>query len=194
MWFQGAPRARAVTVGSDRPEISARSETHARSGLQASTIEQPSGLLMTCRTCQSAGTGTAPGRKNSSTLVLIVVAVVPATVLAVIAMVVVIIVVTRAALAALALIFLAIALTHPLLLDEVHGLTASVVAPAVPAPVLLIDNRDVEVDRLLVHGHRRRGDYNRLSVDDSRRRVVADVDAAVDAGLIDANRNSDVGP
>ena len=34
--------------------------------------------------------------------------------------------------------FLPIALLHPLLLDKVHRLAASVVAPAVPGPVLLV--------------------------------------------------------
>src|SRR5207249_423939 len=107
--------------------------------------------------------------------------------------VIIIVVTTRTALVA-SFMLEAVALTHPLLLDEVHGLTAGVVAPAVLAPVLLIDNRHVEVDGLLVHGHGGRGDHDRLSVDNGRLRVAADVDAAVDARLVDADRHSNVGP
>ena len=62
----------------------------------------------------------------------------------------IIVVMPRAALATLALVFLPIALSHPLLLHKVHGLSAGTIASAVSAPVLLIDNRHVEVDGLLM--------------------------------------------
>ena len=87
---------------------------------------------------------------------------------------------------------LPVTLLHPLLLDKVHRLAASAVAPAVPGPVLPVEHWNVEVYRLLVDSNGRRHDDNRLWIHDNRWRVVSDVDSAVDPRLGNADRNADI--
>ena len=61
----------------------------------------------------------------------------------------------------------------------------------------LIDPLRERVDRYLAflayHGYRHRLDHDRPRVDQSRLRKVADVDAAIEAGLADLDRYPDVG-
>ena len=80
---------------------------------------------------------------------------------------------------------LTIAFLHPLLLDEVHGLATSAVASAVSGPVLMIGLWHVEVDGLLINGHRCGRDDDRLWIYDNRLRVAPDVDPAINTRLID---------
>src|SRR5690606_7751377 len=79
-------------------------------------------------------------------------------------------------------------LPHPALLDEIHRLPARRVAMAVLVPVLLLAGWNVEVDGPPHVRVARRGDDDRLGVDD-RRPGVADDDAPVDAGLGDLDRD-----
>src|SRR5712671_2302272 len=81
----------------------------------------------------------------------------------------------------------------PVVLHEEHAAAAGVIFRAMPAPVLLVAGRNVQVDRRLVHEFRRLRDYHRAGVDYRwRLRVVADRDLAVEAGLVDADRDADV--
>src|SRR4051812_2638507 len=80
------------------------------------------------------------------------------------------------------------ALANPAFLDEVHRLVARAVAAAIGPPVALMAWRHVQIDRLALHDHRRWRDNDRLGVDQCRLRIVADIDASVDARLVDADR------
>ena len=87
-----------------------------------------------------------------------------------------------------------VALADPVVADEVDRLTAGAVLAAVAAPVLLVRRRHVEIDRPPFDDViRRRGDDHRLRQHQGRARQIADVDAAVDARLVDADRDADVG-
>ncbi len=89
---------------------------------------------------------------------------------------------------------LSIAALNPVFAHEVHRLSAGVVAGTVPAPILLVFARNVQIDRPLMNRHGARLDDHWLRIDHGGLRVVADVNATVDAGLIDANRDADIGP
>ena len=84
-----------------------------------------------------------------------------------------------------------VALTNPGFLYEVHRLAASVVAPAVTAPILLMRCWHVEIDRRSLHW--RGGNDHRLGKNQSGSRKITNVDAAVDARLVDADRHADTG-
>ena len=75
----------------------------------------------------------------------------------------------------------------PVIMHEVDRLTTGVVLPAVFAPVPLVALRHVQIDRLADLAHRRTLDHDRLRVDYSRFRQVADVDASIEAGLADGD-------
>jgi len=83
-------------------------------------------------------------------------------------------------------------LPHPRFMDEVDRLSAGRIVPAVAAPIGLLNRRHIKVDRLLVHRHRRRCNDDRLLINDRRWWHVAQIDAAIDTGLIDADRYPDV--
>src|SRR6516225_6073344 len=85
------------------------------------------------------------------------------------------------------------ALAHPVFADEVDRLAARVVLAAVALPVVLMLLRNVQVHRLLLDDDARRRDDHRLRMPQCRRRHVADRDAAVDAGLVDADRDARLG-
>lgn len=87
----------------------------------------------------------------------------------------------------------AMMLAHPALLYEVDGLAARPVAAAMPAPVVLMVGRHVEIDRTLIHGNRSGRDHYRLRIHNCWLREVADVDSTIDTGLVDADRYSNVG-
>ena len=100
---------------------------------------------------------------------------------------------TATVMAAVIIVVAAIVLANPLLLYEVDGLAAGAVAAAMPAPVVLVVGRHVEIDRTLIHGNRRGRDHYRLRVHNCWLREVADVDSTIGAGLVDADRYADVG-
>ena len=87
----------------------------------------------------------------------------------------------------------AMVLAHPALLYEVDGLPAGAVAAAMPAPVVLVVGRHVEIDGTLIHGNRSGRDHYRLRVHNSWLREVADVDSTIDTGLVNTDRYPDVG-
>lgn len=86
-----------------------------------------------------------------------------------------------------------VAFTHPLLLHKVHRLSAGVVTGAMFSPILLMAHWYVEVDRLALHRHWRRYDDHGLWRNQHRLRVVANIDTAINARLVDANRDTDAG-
>ena len=86
-----------------------------------------------------------------------------------------------------------VALAHPGVPHEVDRLPAGFVAPAIAAPVLLVRGWHVEIDRRPLVGDPRRRDQHRLRQHERRPRHVADVDAAVDTRLVDADRHADAG-
>src|SRR4029079_11131035 len=81
-------------------------------------------------------------------------------------------------------------LAHPLVADEVEGLAAGSVLPAVAAPVLLVRGRHVQVDRPTLDDDGRCRDDHRLRGIKRVVRQLADVDAAVHARLVDADRDT----
>ena len=83
-------------------------------------------------------------------------------------------------------VLLGIAFTHPLVLHKVDRLAAGVVAAAVDAPLALMHRRHVEVDRLPLDDDSRRRNQHRLWQHERGCGQVADVDAAVDAWLVDS--------
>ena len=85
------------------------------------------------------------------------------------------------------------AVSHPLLADEVDRLPARVVVAAVATPVALVLLGNVQVHRLLLNDDARWRDDYRLGMPERRRRHVTDRDAAVDAGLVDADRDAGLG-
>ena len=85
-----------------------------------------------------------------------------------------------------------VALANPIVANEVHGLAAGVVATAIGAPVLLMRRRYVEIDRRPLADVAPLLDDHRLLHVQRGRRHVADVDPAIDTGLVDADRNADV--
>lgn len=80
----------------------------------------------------------------------------------------------------------------PIVFYEVDRPATSMVLRAMPAPVFLMPGRYVQInglhDNMLSRLHR----DDRLCIDDRRRRNIADVDLAVEAGLADADRHPDV--
>ena len=79
----------------------------------------------------------------------------------------------------------------PVILNKIDPLAAGVVLVAMPSPVLRVAARHAQVDRLV--GNRCALDQDRLPIDDSRGRIVPDVEAAIEAGLADADRYTNVG-
>jgi hypothetical protein len=73
----------------------------------------------------------------------------------------------------------------PLLLHKIHGPTASAVAGAIAAPVLLVKRRNVKIGRR--YSNRARRDDHRLRVNHGRRGIAANVDLAVNTGLVDTD-------
>src|SRR6185369_9346072 len=82
-----------------------------------------------------------------------------------------------------------VALAHPLVADEVDRLAARVVVAAVATPVLLMRRWHIQIDRPTLDNDRWSRHDHRLRVGERRRRQRADVDAAVDARLVDSDRD-----
>jgi hypothetical protein len=79
----------------------------------------------------------------------------------------------------------------PAILHKEDPLTAGVVFVAVLAPMFGVARRYVQIDRRTVRRYPL--DCYRLTIDHLRLRIVADVESAIEAGLADANRDSNVG-
>jgi hypothetical protein len=96
-----------------------------------------------------------------------------------------------------------ITLMHPTFLHKINRLAAGVVVVAVTAPILLVRSRDVKVDRLALHHYsrlhkdrvvmNRRRNNNGLWIHHCRLGVIANVNAAIDARLVNANRHTHIG-
>jgi hypothetical protein len=79
----------------------------------------------------------------------------------------------------------------PVVLHKIDALVAGVVLAAMPAPVLRVVWRYVQVDRRAVQ--RCPIHDARLRIDQLRPREIADVDMTVETGLTDAERYADIG-
>jgi len=98
-----------------------------------------------------------------------------------------------AAVPALVATALFVPLANPVFLNKIDRLTAGVVSPAMLGPVLLVPWWHIQLNRLPIDGDRGLNDYHRLRVNNAGLRKFANVDAAIDTGLMDANRNPDAG-
>ena len=78
----------------------------------------------------------------------------------------------------------------PVVSDEIDPLATGVVSVAMFVPVLGVPRRDAQIDWRAAH--RYRFDDDRPGIDHGGRGVAADVDTAVEAGLADAHRYSNV--
>ena len=78
----------------------------------------------------------------------------------------------------------------PAVLDKIDPLAAGTVFMAVLAPVFGVTRRDAQINRRATD--RNALDQNRLTVDDRGTRIAADVDLAIEAGLADADRDTDI--
>ena len=83
---------------------------------------------------------------------------------------------------------LAATLLHPVLVHEVDRLGAGLVTLAVVRPILLVQGREIEVDRLALQRQGRALDQQRLREHQCRRGAGLNLDPAVDARLMDADR------
>jgi len=80
-----------------------------------------------------------------------------------------------------------VSLSHPFVANKVDRLTTSVVLATVPTPILLVRWGYIQVHRLAFDDDTGRGDDDRISPIERRRRHVANVDASIDARLVDTN-------
>ena len=76
---------------------------------------------------------------------------------------------------------------HPFVANKVDRLTTSVVLETVPTPVLFVRWRPIQVHRLAVDDDTGRSDGHRLSPIKRRWRHVANVDASIEARLVDTD-------
>jgi hypothetical protein len=81
----------------------------------------------------------------------------------------------------------------PFIANEIDGSPASIIFTAVLAPFLLMARRYMHVDRLINDSGRRRLNHDGFCVNKLGLRGVSDVNAAIKAGLADADRHSDLG-
>jgi hypothetical protein len=79
----------------------------------------------------------------------------------------------------------------PLVLHKEDRFPAGVIFVAVLAPILTVARRYAQIDRRAAY--RCALDYDRLTIDHLRLRKVADIEPAIEAGLADADGDSDVG-
>jgi hypothetical protein len=80
----------------------------------------------------------------------------------------------------------------PVVIHEEDSLATGAVLVAVPAPVLCVAYGHVQIDRRSVANHPPLDD-NRPLVDQSRSQSVTDVETTIEAGLVDAERETDIG-
>lgn len=78
----------------------------------------------------------------------------------------------------------------PPVLDEIDTLAAGTVFVAVMAPVLGMTGRNAQIDWRAMD--RDALDEDRLAIDDRRAGVAADIDLAIETGLADADRDTDI--
>jgi hypothetical protein len=81
----------------------------------------------------------------------------------------------------------------PDVIHKIDRLAAGVVSVAMLAPVLGVAGRDPEIERRQDYAHGRRADEDRLRIDESRLRDVADIEPAIETRLSDADGDTDVG-
>jgi hypothetical protein len=81
----------------------------------------------------------------------------------------------------------------PPILHEIDRLSTGVVLVAMLAPVLRLAWRHAQVDRLAYHLCRRLLNHDRLPVDNARLREVADVNAAIEAGVANLDGYANIG-
>jgi hypothetical protein len=81
----------------------------------------------------------------------------------------------------------------PVVLHKVDPLVAGVIFVAIPGPILAMARGYAQIDRFALYHYPL--DDSRVTIDHSRRRIriIANVESAIEAGLADANRNSNVG-
>jgi hypothetical protein len=79
----------------------------------------------------------------------------------------------------------------PVVANEIDPLTASIVRVAIPAPMFGMVGGHPEIDRLALVKHALGDPW--FVVDHRWRRVTADVDAAKEVWIADANRHIDIG-
>jgi len=79
----------------------------------------------------------------------------------------------------------------PVVLHKVDPLVAGVIFSTVPGPMLAMARGYAQIDwlALITSAH----DYSGLTIVQSRLWKIADVESPIEAGVADANRNSDVG-
>lgn len=82
---------------------------------------------------------------------------------------------------------------HPLLLHKIDGLTAGVVASAILGLFFLMARWHIQINWSLVDGDRGLHDDDRLRINEARLWKAADVDAPINARLVDADGCTDVG-
>jgi hypothetical protein len=81
----------------------------------------------------------------------------------------------------------------PTFLHEIDRLTTCMVPVAMLVPFFGMARRHVQVNRLWGHGYWYRLDHNRLGVEDGRWCQGADVNAAIEAWLTNADRHASGG-
>ena len=81
----------------------------------------------------------------------------------------------------------------PPVTHEIDRLAASIIFAAVLAPFFLMTGRHVQVNRLIDNTGRSMPNHDGLCVNELGLRVVSDVNAAIKAGLADADRHTDIG-
>jgi hypothetical protein len=79
----------------------------------------------------------------------------------------------------------------PAVPHEIDPLAAGLVRAAIPAPVLRLAGRNVEIDRRTHNRHPL--DDHWLPVDELWRRITTDVHVTIEAGLADADRYANLG-
>jgi len=79
----------------------------------------------------------------------------------------------------------------PAVAHEIDPLAAGLVRATIPAPMLGVAGRNVEVDRRTHNRHPL--DDHRLPVDESWRRITTDVDMTMETGLADADGYANLG-
>jgi hypothetical protein len=117
--------------------------------------------------------------------------IIPVVIVAVTAVVISVVIPTVTHMAMMFLIMRNVFMVVPVVLHKVDPFTACMVLTAMFAPVSGMARRDVQVDWRTIFHHAAHD--NRPGVDQLRRRIVANIDPAVEAGLSDADRYANVG-
>ena len=76
--------------------------------------------------------------------------------------------------------------------DEIDGAATGIILGAVLTPVFFMAGRYVQVDRLIDNPGRSCMNHDGFCVDNFRLRIISDVNAAIKAGLTDADRHPDI--